>query len=392
MAGYPPRESIPFNRPFVTGMELKYLCEAVEDGHLSGNGRFANLCSNWLRREIGSAAAFMTPSCTAALEMAMLLAGVGPRDEVIMPSFSFVSTANAVALRGGTPVFIDVRDDTLNIDEQLIEAAITRRTKAILVVHYAGVACEMRAIRDIADCHGLKVIEDAAHGLLATYEGQPLGSFGDLATLSFHETKNVQSGEGGALLVNDAELVGRAEVVQEKGTNRSQFFRGQAERYTWIDVGSSYLMSEVTAAFLWAQLQRAEWLTSERLRIWRQYDQSFTALDEVPEIRRPIIPAGRKHNAHLYHLLMRDRAQRTAVIDALGDEGIHAVFHYVPLHSSPGGARYGRADGDLVVTRNASDRLVRLPMWIGLSPESVERVVAAVLVAVGRTAAVERQR
>jgi dTDP-4-amino-4,6-dideoxygalactose transaminase len=378
---------IPFNRPFVTGRELEYVCEAVDDGHLSGNGRFAALCARWLGEEIGSASALMTPSCTAALEMSMLLADIGPHDEVIMPSFSFVSTANAVALRGGTPVFVDIRADTLNIDECLIEAAITPRTKAILVVHYAGVACEMRTIHGIAAAHGLRIIEDAAHGLLSTYEERPLGSLGDLATLSFHETKNVQTGEGGALLVNDPELMTRAEVIQEKGTNRTQFFRGQADRYTWVDLGSSYLMSEISAAFLWAQLQRAEWLTNERRKIWSRYQEGFAALDDVPEIRRPIVPPGRHHNGHLYYLLMRDRGQRDAVIDALADDGIHAVFHYVPLHSSPGGARYGRAHGDLAITRDVSDRLVRLPMWIGLSPESVDRVARAVLRAVAQTTA-----
>jgi dTDP-4-amino-4,6-dideoxygalactose transaminase len=357
---------IPFNKPYMTGKELDYIADAHANGHLAGNGAYSRRCSAWLEERIGSRKALLTHSCTAALEMAAILSGVGPGDEVIMPSFTFVSTANAFVLRGATPVFVDIRPDTLNIDETKIEAAITPRTKAIVPVHYAGVGCEMDEIMDIAARHDLLVIEDAAQGLIAEYKGRPLGSIGHLAALSFHETKNIISGEGGALLINDPRFVDRAEIIWEKGTNRSQFFRGQVDKYTWVDIGSSYLPGEIVAAFLWAQMEAADDITERRRDIWATYHEAFRGLDEAGVIRRPIIPAGCVHNGHMYYLLLPDVEGRTAFIERLKGKGIQPVFHYVPLHSSPFGRSAGRAVGDLSTTDNVSDRLVRLPFWIGL--------------------------
>jgi dTDP-4-amino-4,6-dideoxygalactose transaminase len=357
---------IPFNKPYMTGMELDYIADAHANGHLAGNGAYSRRCSAWLEERIGSRKALLTHSCTAALEMAAILSGVGPGDEVIMPSFTFVSTANAFVLRGATPVFVDIRPDTLNIDETKIEAAITPRTKAIVPVHYAGVGCEMDDIMDIAARHDLLVIEDAAQGLIAEYKGRPLGSIGHLAALSFHETKNIISGEGGALLINDPRFVDRAEIIWEKGTNRGQFFRGQVDKYTWVDIGSSYLPGEIVAAFLWAQMEAADDITERRRDIWATYHEAFRGLDEAGVIRRPIIPDGCVHNAHMYYLLLPDVEGRTSFIERLKGKGIQPVFHYVPLHSSPFGRSAGRAVGDLSTTDNVSDRLVRLPFWIGL--------------------------
>jgi dTDP-4-amino-4,6-dideoxygalactose transaminase len=357
---------IPFNKPYMTGKELDYIADAHANGHLAGNGAYSRRCSAWLEERIGSRKALLTHSCTAALEMAAILSGVGPGDEVIMPSFTFVSTANAFVLRGATPVFVDIRPDTLNIDETKIEAAITPRTKAIVPVHYAGVGCEMDEIMDIAARHDLLVIEDAAQGLIAEYKGRPLGSIGHLAALSFHETKNIISGEGGALLINDPRFVDRAEIIWEKGTNRSQFFRGQVDKYTWVDIGSSYLPGEIVAAFLWAQMEAADDITERRRDIWATYHEAFRGLDEAGVIRRPIIPDGCVHNGHMYYLLLPDVEGRTAFIERLKGKGIQPVFHYVPLHSSPFGRSAGRAVGDLSTTDNVSDRLVRLPFWIGL--------------------------
>lgn len=294
-----------------------------------------------------------------------------------MPSFTFVSTANAFALRGATAVFVDIRPDTLNIDERLIEAAITPRTRAIVVVHYAGVGCEMDAIVDIASRHGLLVVEDAAQGLLASYRGRQLGSIGHLAALSFHETKNVISGQGGALLLNDDRFTSAAEIAWEKGTNRSQFFRGQVDKYTWVGLGSSYLPSEITAAFLWAQLESAEALTSDRMATWSRYHDAFADLAARGLLQRPVVPSDRTHNAHIYYLLLQDLEARTAYQRALGDAGVHAVFHYVPLHSSPAGRQYGRAHGSMAETDRASDCSLRLPLWPGLPPEDIERVIDA---------------
>lgn len=372
---------IPFNKPFMTGRELTYIAQAHAAGHLAGNGQFSKACCAWLEERIGSQKALLTHSCTAALEMAAILSGVGIGDEVIMPSFTFVSTANAFALRGATPVFVDIRPDTLDIDVTRIEAAITPRTRAIVPVHYAGVACEMDAIMDIAQRHNLLVIEDAAQGLLSSYGDRPLGSIGHLAALSFHETKNIISGEGGALLINDPRFIERAEIIWEKGTNRSQFFRGQVDKYTWVDLGSSYLPGEIVAAFLWAQMEEADTITRRRLDIWTRYHAAFEGLEAAGLVRRPIIPAASRHNAHLYYLLMLGLAARTELIDRLRAAGIQAVFHYVPLHSSPFGQSVGRVVGDLTHTVALSERLVRLPLWLGLEDE-LDRVVEAVVDAV----------
>ncbi|MGH8173154.1 MAG: dTDP-4-amino-4,6-dideoxygalactose transaminase [Rhodanobacteraceae bacterium] len=358
------QSGIPFNRPYMTGRELGNIAEAHANGHLSGDGPFTRRCHAWLERETGTRKALLTHSCTAALEMSALLLDLEPGDEVIMPSFTFVSTANAFVLRGAVPVFVDVRADTLNIDETLIEAAITPKTRAICVVHYAGVGCEMDAIADIAARHGLVVIEDAAQGILSTYKDKPLGSLGAFGALSFHETKNIISGEGGALLVNDARFAERAEIIREKGTNRSQFFRGQVDKYTWVDVGSSYLPGEIVAAFLAAQMDDAARITADRLTIWNRYHDAFAPLEAREQARRPIVPSHCRHNAHMYYLLLADLDARTRFIAALKSAGIHSVFHYVPLHDSPAGRRFGRTVGDLAVTDDAGRRLVRLPLWL----------------------------
>jgi dTDP-4-amino-4,6-dideoxygalactose transaminase len=376
---------IPFNRPYLTGNELAYIEQAHANGHLAGNGAFSKQCAAWLEGRVGTDRALLTHSCTAALEMAAILADVGPGDEVIMPSFTFVSTANAFVLRGATPVFIDIRPDTLNLDEALIEEAITARTRAIVPVHYAGVGCEMDRILELARARDLLVIEDAAQGIMADYRGRPLGSLGDLAALSFHETKNLISGEGGALLVNDPRLASRAEIIWEKGTNRSQFFRGEVDKYTWVDLGSSYLPGEIVAAFLWAQMEQADDITRRRMAIWERYHEAFADLELAGQVRRPIVPDHCRHNAHMYYLLLPDLAARTSCIERLADRGIHAVFHYVPLHSSPYGRSVGRAVGDLRQTDDISDRLVRLPLWLGLEEhqdEVIETVLDAVRAAV----------
>ena len=357
---------IPFNKPYLTGRELEYIGQAHQAHHLSGDGAFTRRCSEWLERTIGCRRALLTHSCTAGLELSAILAGIAPGDEVIMPSFTFVSTANAYALRGGVPVFVDIRDDTLNIDEAKIEAAITPRTKAIVVIHYAGVACELDAIARIAERHGLLLIEDAAQALGASYRGRPLGSFGELAALSFHETKNLISGEGGALLFNRPGLVARAEVVREKGTNRSAFLRGEVDKYTWVDIGSSYLPSDIIAAFLWAQMEAAEAINQRRQRLWTRYHEAFADLERAGTLRRPVVPPEATHNAHGYFLRLADLASRSRFIERLRADGVHAVFHYVPLHDSPAGRKFGRAAGELRVTAAASEQLVRLPLWIGL--------------------------
>ena len=361
--------TIPFNRPHLTGKELHYIADAHQRGQLAGDGYYTMRCSEWFEQATEAKKVLLTHSCTAALEMAAMLADIKPGDEVIMPSYTFVSTANAFVLRGGVPVFVDIRADTLNIDETQIEAAITSRTRAILPVHYAGVACEMDTIMEIAKRHNLLVIEDAAQGVMASYKGRALGSIGHLGAYSFHETKNVISGEGGALLVNDPSLVTRAEIIREKGTNRGQFFRGQVDKYTWVDVGSSYLPGEIIAAFLWAQLEQASQITAKRLELWNEYHRAFATLEAEGRARRPAVPEGCEHNAHMYYLLLKDLATRTAFIDTMKRQGINCVFHYVPLHSSPAGKKYGRAVGDMAVTNGLADRLVRLPMWVGLEPK-----------------------
>jgi len=369
---------IPFNRPHVVGKELAYVAEAQANGHLSGDGPFTKRCHSWLERYAGGGKALLTHSCTAALEMAAILSGVGPGDEVIMPSYTFVSTANAFVLRGAVPVFVDVRADTLNLDERKVEAAVTPRTRAIVPVHYAGVGCAMDVIGEIATPRGLCVIEDAAQGILSTHRGRPLGSIGHLGAFSFHDTKNVSAGEGGALLVNDLAMAARAEIIREKGTNRSQFFRGQVDKYTWVDIGSSFLPGDMVAAYLSAQLEDAEAITARRLALWCRYHDAFEIQERAGKLRRPIIADGCTHNAHLYYLLLPNLEQRTAFIEHMKTQGIQCVFHYVPLHSSPQGRKLGRTSGDLSVTDDVADRLVRLPLWVGLESH-LDQVVDAAL-------------
>jgi dTDP-4-amino-4,6-dideoxygalactose transaminase len=373
-----PPSKVPFNRPFTTGEEFGCIQQAIDNLHLSGNGPFTELCSRWLAEQLGSERALLTFSCSSALEMAMLVAGIGPGEEAIVPSYTFPTTAGAVALRGAVPVFVDIRPDTLNLDERLIEQAITPRTRAIVPVHYAGVGCDMDAIAALAARHGLAVIEDAAQGISASYRDRPLGALGDLGCLSFHETKNLTCGEGGALLVNRAEWVERAEILQEKGTNRSQFLRGQVDKYTWVDLGSSFLTSEINAAFLWAQIQHSAKILERRMAIWNVYNERFAALEERGVLRRPTIPADRTHNAHMYYLLLPTRGARDRFIKRLASRRVEAHFHYIPLHSSIAGRRFGRAAGELPVTDRISDTLVRLPLFVSMSTEDVERVCLAV--------------
>lgn len=359
--------AIPFNRPYMTGRELYYIAQAHFNSKLAGDGPFTRECQAWLESETGSSKALLTHSCTAALEMSVILAGLGPGDEVIMPAFTFVSTANAVLLRGATPVFVDIREDTLNLDERLIESAITERTRAILPVHYAGVPCAMGEIMAIADRHGLIVIEDAAQAICSRYRGRPLGSIGHFGALSFHETKNVISGEGGALLVNGQEYVERAEIVREKGTDRAKFFRGQVDKYSWRDIGSSFLPGEIVAAFLWAQLEEAHAITTRRIALWRRYHTVLERLERDGLVRRPVIPEYADHNGHLYYLLLESLDARTRFIARAAERGVHCVFHYVPLHLSKVGLASCRTPGDgLPVTESVGDRLVRLPLWLGL--------------------------
>lgn len=371
-------ETIPFNRPRLVGEEHLYIDEALASGKLSGNGRFAQLCARRLEERLSAPRVLITPSCTAALEMAAILCDLQPGDEIILPSFTFVSAANAFTLRGAVPVFVDVLPGTLNIDPDLIEPAITDRTRAIVIVHYGGIACEMDRVMEIAERRGLIVVEDAAHSLPGVWRDRQLGSIGHLATFSFHETKNVQCGEGGALVINDESLIERAEIVQEKGTDRARFFRGEVDKYTWRDVGSSYLLSEVAAAFLWAQLEHVDEITIERRAIWEHYQDAFAQLEVDGLVQRPLVPEDCVHSGHLYYLLLPDRDDRDRFIAALKTHGVHAVFHYVPLHTSPAGRRLGRQASPLLITEDASARLVRLPIWSGLGTDRAERVVEAV--------------
>jgi dTDP-4-amino-4,6-dideoxygalactose transaminase len=365
---------IPFNRPFATGKEFVYAAEAQRNFHLSGDGPFTKRCHQWIEQRTGCAKALLTHSCTSALDLAALLLDIKSGDEIILPSYTFVSTANAFVLSGAVPVFVDIREDTLNLDERLIEAAITPRTRAIVPVHYAGVACEMDSIVAIAKRHDLRIVEDAAQGIMASYKGRALGAIGDLGSFSFHETKNIHSGEGGSLLLRDKDLVLRAEIMREKGTDRGRFFRGEVDKYTWQDIGSSFLPSEITAAFLWAQLEEAERITQERLAIWQRYHERLAPLEQHCLLRRPIVPADCQHNGHLYYVLLSPEIDRQIVLDELKQNGINAVFHYVPLHSSPAGLRFGRAHGDLSLTTSLSQRLIRLPIWVGLDDTRQQRV------------------
>ena len=366
---------IPFNLPYMTGKEMVYIAEAHQNGCLAGDGPFTKRCHAWIESDTGSAKALLTHSCTAALEMAAILLNIEPGDEVIMPSYTFVSTANAFVLRGAVPVFIDIRPDTLNLNEQLIEQAITARTRAIVVVHYAGVSCEMDSVMAIAQRYNLKVVEDAAQGVMARYKGRALGSIGDIGTYSFHETKNVISGEGGALLANHPDLAQRAEIIREKGTDRSRFFRGEVDKYTWQDVGSSFLPGEIIAAFLWAQLEHADQITARRKLAWERYHELLAPLEQAGMLRRPIIPNECAHNAHMYYVLLAPGIDRHTVLQHMKTQGIGAIFHYIPLHSAPAGKRYGRTHGDLVVTDDISSQLVRLPLWIGLTSEQQDMIV-----------------
>ncbi len=365
---------IPFNRPYATGKELTYQTEALGNFHLSGDGPFTKRCHQWLEQRTGAAKALLTHSCTSALDIAALLLDLEPGDEVIIPSFTFVSTANAFVLRGAVPVFVDIREDTLNLDEKLIEAAITPRTRAIAPIHYAGVACEMDTVLAIAQRHRLAIVEDAAQGVMAAYKGRALGAIGNLGSFSFHETKNIISGEGGALLIRDPAMVSRAEIIREKGTDRERFFRGEVDKYTWQDLGSSFLPSDLIAAFLWAQLEQAERITRERLAIWHRYHALLEPLEQQGLLRRPIIPDDCQHNGHIYHILLPSGTDRQRALRELKQQGIGAVFHYVPLHSSPAGRRFGRAHGDLALTTSLSERLIRLPMWLGLQEAQQRRV------------------
>lgn len=367
---------IPFNKPFIVGKELYYIAQAVlVNGHISGDGPFSKHCQEWLQKQLGCIKALLTHSCTAALEMAAILCDIQPGDEVIMASFTFVSTANAFVLRGGVPVFVDIRPDTLNIDETLIEAAISPRTRAIIPVHYAGVSCAMDEIMHVARRHGLYVVEDAAQALLSTYKGRYLGTIGHLGCLSFHETKNIISGEGGALLINDPKFCEQAEVIRDKGTNRAKFFRGEVDKYTWIDIGSSYLPSELASAFLYAQMEHAEKIHSVRCSIFAQYHQALRPLEEKGFLVLPKFAPDCDSNGHLYYIITKSLDERTRLIAFLKKRGIMAVFHYVPLHSSPAGRKYGKTPGDLPVTDDYSARILRLPIYYEMRNEDIEMIV-----------------
>ncbi len=370
---------IPFNAPPVVGTEIEFMRAAMGSGKLCGDGDFTKRCQLWLEQRFGSAKVLLTPSCTASLEMAAILLDIQPGDEVIMPSYTFVSTANAFVLRGATIVFVDIRPDTMNMDETLIEAAITPKTRAIVPVHYAGVACEMDVIMALAARYGLAVVEDAAQGVMAQYRGKALGAIGHIGCFSFHETKNYTAGgEGGATLINDPALIDRAEIIREKGTNRSQFFRGQADKYTWRDIGSSYLMADLQAAYLWGQLEGADIINRRRLALWHRYYTELQPLAAQGRIEVPFVSAGCEQNAHIFYLKLRDIADRTAFINHMKAADILTVFHYIPLHDSPAGLRFGRFHGEDRFTTRESQRLVRLPLFYNLSDENQSLVIDAI--------------
>lgn len=369
---------IPFNKPYMTGMELEYISQAHKNGSLAGDGPFTKRCHNWLENNFDFKKALLTHSCTAALEMSAILLDIKRGDEIIMPSYTFVSTANAFVSRGATPIFVDIRRDTLNIDEHLIESAITPKTKAIVVVHYAGVACEMDTITDLSNKYGIPIVEDAAQGIMSEYKGRALGSIGQLGTYSFHETKNVISGEGGALLVNDPVYSYRSEVIREKGTDRTQFFRGNVDKYTWQDIGSSFLPGELVAAFLWAQFEEAERITKSRLDLWNYYHKSLKEAEDSGALKRPFVPRECKHNAHMYYLILPNKELRDGLISELLKHDIHSVFHYIPLHSSPAGEKFGKYYQQLPVTDSISETLIRLPLWVGLTYETQDRIVSII--------------
>ena len=369
---------ISFNVPPCTGKEIDYISQAVAAHKICGDGEFTKKCNAWMEQRFGAHRVMLTTSGSTALDMASLLCDLQPGDEVILPSFTFSSTANAFAIYGAKLVFVDIRPDTMNIDETKIEAAITDKTRVILAMHYAGVACEMDTFMDIARRHGLLVVEDAAQAVMSTYKGKALGTIGDLGCYSFHETKNYSMGEGGAVVVNRPDLVERAEILREKGTNRSKFFRGQVDKYTWVDIGDSFLPSELNAAYLWAQLEMADEINNDRLHSWQVYDEAFRDLAAKGLVTQPTVPAGCVHNAHMYYLKCRSLEERTALISFLKSRDILAVFHYVPLHSAPAGLKYGRFDGEDVYTTAESDKLVRLPLYYKLTAEDQAKVIAAV--------------
>lgn len=365
---------INFNVPPFTGKETEYIMEAVKAQKICGDGQFTKKCNAWLEEKTGAVKALLTTSCTHATEMAALLADVKPGDEVIMPSYTFVSTADDFVLRGATPVFVDIRPDTMNIDEKKIEAAITDKTVGIVPVHYAGVACEMDTIMDVAKRHNLWVIEDAAQGIMSTYKGKALGTFGEFGCFSFHETKNYSMGEGGAILIRDEEKIEDAEILREKGTNRSKFFRGQIDKYTWVNQGSSYLPSDMNAAYLWAQLEMAEKINDYRISIWEQYWRELTPLAEAGKIELPTVPKDCVHNAHMFYIKAKDIEERSALISYMKENGVLTVFHYIPLHTAPAGLKFGRFHGEDKYTTKESERLVRLPLYFGLKEEEVSYI------------------
>ena len=364
---------IPFNKPPYVGTEPEYMMKAISNRKICGDGEFTKKCNTWIEEKTGTSKALLTTSCTQALEMAALLTDIEPGDEVIMPSFTFVSTANAFVMRGARIVFVDIRPDTQNIDEKLIENAITDKTKAIVPVHYAGVGCEMDTILDIGRKHGIRVVEDAAQGVMSTYKGRGLGSLGDFGCYSFHETKNYSMGEGGAILIRNEADIERAEIVREKGTDRSRFLRGQVDKYTWVDCGSSYLPSDINAAYLWAQLEEADKINQNRLASWNMYYERLKPLEEKGILQLPYIPAECEHNAHMFYIKTGSLEERTALTAYLKDAGVGSAFHYVPLHSAPAGERFGVMAGEDRYTTNTHERLLRLPMYYGLTEEEIEK-------------------
>lgn len=370
---------VDFNQPLPVGKELEYIAEALQSGHISGDGPFTKRCHTFLEQALGVPKVLLTTSCTHALDMAAILLDIQPGDEVIIPDFTFVSTVNAFVLRGARPVFVDIRPDTLNLDESCVEAAITSRTRAIVPVHYAGVGCEMDVIMDLAGRHDLKVVEDNAHGLFGKYKGKYLGTFGNLAAQSFHETKNFSSGEGGALLINDPQLVERAEIIREKGTNRSRFFRGQVDKYTWVDIGSSYLPSDILAAYLLAQLEQRERIQSHRENVWKTYEAGLRSWAAEKDVQLPVVPAQCVQSYHMFYLLMPSLELRQGLITHLRERGIHSVFHYLPLHLSDMGRGFGGQPGDCPVTERVSDQLLRLPFHNVLTGGEQEEVIEAIL-------------
>ena len=370
--------SIPFNYPHITGKEAEYITEVLSQRHLCGDGKYSRLCHQWLEEKLGCSKALLTPSGTAALEMAALLANIGPGDEVIMPSFTFVSTANAFVLRGAKVVFVDIRQDTLNIDPVAVDKAITKKTRAVVPVHYAGIGCDMHEIARICSGSSISIIEDAAHAIQSSYDGKPLGTYGSLAAFSFHETKNLVAGEAGALIINDEFMIERAEIIREKGTDRSKFFRGQIDKYTWQDAGSSYLPSELQAAFLWAQMEQADFILSRRQWAWQQYHELLEPIERAGLLRRPVVPEKAMQNGHIYYVLAPDRRTRDELMEFLLKREVGTVFHYIPLHDAPAAGKYSRSQGTLSVTSDVSGRLLRLPLSVSLTGEQIEFVVSSI--------------